>query len=89
LRRVSLVTGIVVAVFVGLVGQDLGATFTGHGTDPGSGPLLILLALALWRPRLSSKSKHAVAVPIPTRETEVSPCPAGSSSPSQQLSPAP
>jgi hypothetical protein len=89
LRRTCLVTGIVVAVFVGFVGQDLGSVFTGHGTDPGSGPLLILLALALWRPRVGSKSKPAVAVPIPTRETEVSSCPVGSSSSPQQPSPVP
>ena len=88
-RRACLVTGIVVAVFVGLVGQDLGAVFTGHGTDPGSGPLLILLALALWLPRISSKSKQEVSVPIPTSETEVSSCPVGSSSPPQQRSPVP
>ena len=89
-RRACLVTGIVMAVFVGVLGQDLGAIFTGHGTDPGSGPLLILLALALWRPRvISSKSKPAVTVRIPTRETEVSPCPVGSSSLPQQPSPVP
>jgi hypothetical protein len=88
LRRACLVTGMAVAIFVGLAGQDLGSVFTGHGTDPGSGPLLILLALALWPLRNSSKSNHAVAVPIPTKETEVSSCPVGSSSPPQQpLSP--
>ena len=84
-RRASLAIGIVVAVFVGVVGQDLGAIFTGRGTDPGSGPLLILLAVALWRRRLSSsESKPEVAVRIPTRETEVSQCHVGSSSPQQQ-----
>jgi hypothetical protein len=92
-RRVCLVTGILVAAFVGIVGQDLGAIFTGHGTDVGSGPLLILLALALWRAPLSSKSNQEVAVLIPTRETEVSPCPVGSSPPLplplQQPSPVP
>jgi hypothetical protein len=86
-RRVCLVTGIVVALFVGVVGQDLGAVFTGHGTDPGLGPPLVLLALALWRPRTSSKSKDEVAVHIPTRETEVSPCPVGSSPQQEQRSP--
>ncbi len=89
-RRVSLVIGIVMAVFVGVVGQDLGAIFTGRGTDPGSGPLLILLALVLWRPRLSSsESRPGVAVGIPTRETEVSQCHVGSSSSPQQPSPVP
>jgi hypothetical protein len=87
LRKACLVTGIVLAVFVGVVGQDLGVIFTGHGTDPGSGPLLILLALALWRPRRSSKSIYGVAVRHPTRETEVLSCPAGSSSSSPQPSP--
>jgi hypothetical protein len=85
-RPACLVTGIVVAAFVGLVGQDLGAVFTGQGTDPGSGPLLILLALALWGSRVSSKSKLSAAVRVPTRETDVSPWLVGSSS-SQQLSP--
>jgi hypothetical protein len=88
-RRACLVTGIVVAVFVGVVGQALGAVFTGHGTDPGSGPLLILLALALWQPRRSSTSKVKAAVRIPTREREVSTCPVGSSSSPQQPSPVP
>ena len=36
------------AVFVGLAGQNLGGVLTGQGTDPGTGPLLILLAIALW-----------------------------------------
>jgi hypothetical protein len=36
------------AAFVGLVGQDLGGAFTGQGTDPGSAPLLILMAVAMW-----------------------------------------
>lgn len=30
------------------VGQDFGGIFTGQGTDPNSGPLLFLLALAYW-----------------------------------------
>jgi hypothetical protein len=89
-RRACLVSGIVVAVFVGIVGQDLGAIFTGHGTDPGSGPVLILLALALWRPHTrGSESKLEVAVPNPTRETEVSPCHVGSSSSPRPQRPSP
>jgi hypothetical protein len=37
------------------VGQDFGGIFTGQGTDPNSGPLLFLLALAYWpiRPQAS------------------------------------
>jgi hypothetical protein len=47
-RRSALAAGIVLATAMGVVGQDLGAIATGHGTDPGTGPLLVLLALALW-----------------------------------------
>jgi hypothetical protein len=47
-RPVALAVGIVIAAFVGLVGQNLGGAFTGQGTDPGSAPLLILMAVALW-----------------------------------------
>lgn len=89
-RRACLLTGIVLAVFVGVVGQDLGAILTGHGTDPGSGPVLILLALALWGPRRSrSDSRLEVAVPIPTTETEDPPCHVGSSCSPRQQHPSP
>lgn len=47
-RRFALAAGVAVAAFVGVAGQDLGGVLTGQGTDPGSGPLLILLAVALW-----------------------------------------
>ncbi|HLQ54470.1 MAG TPA: hypothetical protein VK162_09375 [Streptosporangiaceae bacterium] len=42
---------IVLAVFVALaiwVAEALGGVLTGSGTDPGSGPLLALLAVAYW-----------------------------------------
>ncbi len=38
-------------------GEDLGAMFTGSGTDQNSGPLLALLALAYWQ----SSNRHARA----------------------------
>jgi hypothetical protein len=47
-RRVALVAGVAVAVFAGLAGQDLGGILTKTGTDPGTGPLLVLLAISLW-----------------------------------------
>ena len=47
-RRLALIAGIAIAVFVGLAGQDLGGVLTGTGTDPGTGPLLVLLAISLW-----------------------------------------
>jgi len=48
IRAAALVGGIVIAAFVGLVGQNLGGVFTGQGTDPGAAPLLILMAVTLW-----------------------------------------
>jgi hypothetical protein len=47
-RRAALTIGMVLAGFLGVLGQDIGAIATGHGTDPGTGPLLILLALVMW-----------------------------------------
>jgi hypothetical protein len=48
IRRGALIVGIVLAVFSGIFGQDLGGLFTGQATDPGTGPLLVLFALSLW-----------------------------------------
>jgi plastocyanin len=47
-RRAALRAGGVLAAILGLVGQNLGSIATGQGTDPGTGPLLLLLGLALW-----------------------------------------
>ncbi len=47
LSRAALVLAIVLAVLIWLA-EGLGGMFTGGGTDPNSGPLLALLALAFW-----------------------------------------
>ncbi|MFF4361375.1 hypothetical protein [Streptomyces sp. NPDC001604] len=47
-RRPALSAGIALAVTTGLLGQDLGGLLTGHATDPGTGPPLVLFALTLW-----------------------------------------
>lgn len=44
----TLVLAIVVAIAIWVAGQELGGILTGAGTDPNSGPLLALLALAYW-----------------------------------------
>jgi hypothetical protein len=49
--RAALVLAIVVAAVIWVVGEAFGAIFTGGGTDPNSGPLLALLALAYWPAR--------------------------------------
>lgn len=58
---VAVIAGIVLAVGVGVIGQDLGNIATGQGTDPGTGPLLVLFALALW-PILRSAGRDAPAL---------------------------
>ncbi len=45
--RPAVILALVVAVALGLA-QGLGGIFTGSATDPNSGPLLALLALAFW-----------------------------------------
>jgi hypothetical protein len=54
LVRPAVVLAVVVALAAGVLGQDLGGLFTGTATDPGTGPLLILLALAFWPARLAA-----------------------------------
>jgi hypothetical protein len=48
LAKATLVLAIVVAAFIWVFGEALGAILTGGSTDPNSGPLLALLALAYW-----------------------------------------
>ncbi|MHB8262865.1 MAG: hypothetical protein ACYDGY_03835 [Acidimicrobiales bacterium] len=47
-RRFGLGMGIALASVFWVIGQDFGGIFTGRGTDPNSGPVLVLLALLLW-----------------------------------------
>jgi hypothetical protein len=56
IRPTALAAGIAAAVVFWVVGQDLGTVMTGQGTDPGTGPLLVLLALTFWPRRLGSES---------------------------------
>jgi len=39
----------VLAVGIWVVGENFGQVFSGSATDPNSGPLLALLAVAFWR----------------------------------------
>jgi len=49
--RGALVLAIVISAAIWVVGEAFGAIFTGGGTDPGSGPLLALLAITYWPAR--------------------------------------
>jgi hypothetical protein len=66
--RATLVLAIVVAAVIWVVGEALGTIFTGGGTDPNSGPLLALLALAYWPVRTM-----AASVPSAVRHSPVQP----------------
>ena len=46
--KATLVLAVVVALVIWVVGEAFGAILVGGGTDPNSGPLLVLLALAYW-----------------------------------------
>ncbi len=46
--KAALVLAIVVAAVIWVFGEAFGGILTGGGTDPNSGPLLILLALTYW-----------------------------------------
>jgi hypothetical protein len=46
--RTAVVVAVVLAAAIWLTAQALGGLVGGQGTDPNSGPLLILLALAYW-----------------------------------------
>ena len=41
---------VLVSAVIWVVGQNLGELFTNGATDVNSGPLLVLIALAYWRP---------------------------------------
>jgi hypothetical protein len=46
-RKVAIVSGIVLSLVFWVVGQSLGSYYTGLATDPNTGPLLVLLGLAI------------------------------------------
>jgi hypothetical protein len=48
LRNLSLLAGALFALLVWITAENFGGMFTGSGTDPNSGPLLALMALALF-----------------------------------------
>jgi hypothetical protein len=56
--RPALTLALVVAVVIWVAGENFGGIFTGQGTDPNTGPLLILLAAAFWPP---GKNKTGLA----------------------------
>jgi hypothetical protein len=47
--NIALLGGVGLALAIWVVGQNFGGIFTGMGTDPNTGPLLVLFALCLWQ----------------------------------------
>jgi hypothetical protein len=45
------VLAVAVALIIWVAGEDFGGIFAGSATDPNTGPLLILLAVAYWPAR--------------------------------------
>jgi hypothetical protein len=58
--KATLALAIVVALVIWVVAQALGGILAGGGTDPNSGPLLVLLALAYW-PASTMVGRHRAA----------------------------
>jgi hypothetical protein len=63
--RVILVLAIVVAAVIWIIGEAFGAILAGGATDPNSGLLLALLALAYWPARTAAGSPARQAGPRP------------------------
>ena len=58
LLRPALILAVLAAVLIWAVGEDFGEMLTGQGTDPSTGPLLVLLAAAFWP---LSRSRHVAS----------------------------
>lgn len=79
--------GIALSVAFWVFGQNFGGILTGSGTDLNSGPVLVLLALTLYRPALyrpaprspgsAGAAGHPVDVRLPAREAELDVHPVG------------
>jgi hypothetical protein len=59
--RGTLILAIVVSAVIWVVGEAFGAILAGGATDPNSGPLLLLLALAYWPARTAAVPRRAAA----------------------------
>jgi hypothetical protein len=65
--KATLVLAIVVATVIWVFGEAFGTILTGGGTDPNSGPLLILLSLTYWPVRATAPAQ---TIPAPSRAGE-------------------
>jgi hypothetical protein len=68
LARPGLLLGMAVATVIWVVPENFGAILTGAGTDPNTGPLLVVLALAYW-PRRPRAALAPAPSPVPAVAT--------------------
>ena len=74
--RTVLILAVAVAALI-WVAQGLGGLFSGSGTDPDSGPLLVLLGAAYWPARQrTAAGSPALGSPAPRGPAPASPAPA-------------
>jgi hypothetical protein len=64
LTRPVLVAAMLLAIALWVFAENFGGILTGLGTDPNTGPLLILLALCYWPPRERPARVEPAANPI-------------------------
>jgi hypothetical protein len=69
--KAALILAIVVAAFIWVFGEALGEILVGGATDPNSGPLLALLALAYW-PLATAALPRAARPPADERPEGIS-----------------
>jgi hypothetical protein len=55
-----------IALAMWAAGQDFGGIVTGMGTDPGTGPLVALLAVSYWPSRALTLGAAPAGMPVPT-----------------------
>ena len=63
--RAAVIVAAIAAMLIWVIGEDWGAIFTGSATDPNTGPLLVLLAVAYWPARPASSNGHGNATDRP------------------------
>jgi len=54
-RKAAAVAGAVVATTFWVLGQNIGQLYSGQATDPNTGPVIVLMALALIGPTASPR----------------------------------
>ena len=59
LARVTVVLALVLGAGIWVLGENFGGIFTGSGTDPNSGPLLMLIAAAYWPYRAGPRRRRS------------------------------